>query len=337
METNIYKLLELEPTVKDVTTIVATAKKKVAEWNSYANHPKKKMMVKGMVAAFNNIISNVIADPNILEDHENEFIKLRDEENRELEKSIRDLIPILVANGEIEEIQLDALVKTHIQFTKNDILRILGARIKQTYIDDGIEELDKSMFNGIAINLDVLKKDDLYDFLGLDRESNLKDIVKKRKEIYDDNQKHSVKNDKVTATGLLCGSVSQVLCDDNMRKKYNKSLDNLVFKSIYVKIDLAALKNKTINSNQYKVLLDDCAIKGIEKIKAEYYIDKYCKNKGIAIYKPTDSNFFNPQPVVHVINQKRCPQCHSIGCEHSGILLKYTLNDNFCAFCTKVK
>jgi len=311
METNYYKLLELEPTVKDANTIVATANKKIAEWNSYVTNPKKKLLVPGMVASFKKIIEEVGKNPQILEKHAAEFIKLQIEEKREQEKAIRDSSSMLVVNGEIDEATLDSLVKKHSQYSKADILKILGARIKQkrafSYVDDGVQELERSTFNNIVSNLETVNKIDLYDFLGLKPTSSAQEIETNRKKIYNDNSSNTNITPQKTATGDLCGLVSSVLGDENKRKSYHKSLDNLVFTDIFAKIDQATLTNKIINPDQYKILLDDCAKKRIAKDKAEYYIFKHCEKKNVVIVEPSGSDFAD-QVTCRICSASNTPQ-----------------------------
>jgi hypothetical protein len=303
METeNYYKLLEIEPTVRDVNVIVSTAKKRIAEWNAAVNHPTKKMRVKEMVTAFNKIIEDVTKNPQILEDHAAEFIKMQIEEKKEQEKAIKDSASMLVTNGKIYEAALDSLAKKYSQYSKADILEILGARIKQekkfSYVDDGISELEGSQFKGIVENLKVVNEKnapdyDLYDFLEIAKTSSIKEITAKRMTKQTENATKMIKDAKVTATGLLCGSVSSVLEDEKKRKQYDKSLEMLVFTDIYNNINLIAQSNKTINPDQYKKLLDTCTKKRIATDKAEYYIFKYCKEKNVIIIEPNDDSFVN--------------------------------------------
>lgn len=338
MEKNYYKLLEIEPTVKDVNTIVSVAKKKISEWNAKVNGPKG-LMAQEMVRVFHQIINKITENPQILEQHAAEFIKLRAEEKREQEKAIRDSASMLVTNGEIDEAALDSLTKKYSQYSKADILKILGARIKQkktfSYVDDGISELDRSLFKDIAANLEAVKKNDLYDFLGLKATSSLQEIEAKRMLIHTENKNTMTKDAKVTATGKLCGHVSTVFGSETKRKSYHKSLENLVFTDIYNKIQLATQANKIINPDQYKILLEDCTKKRIAKNKAEYYIFKYCEQRKVIIIEPNDGGFANqvtcricaasnsPQATVCMVCAfpltVTCPNCGKTSSDHKEL------------------
>lgn len=189
-------------------------------------------------------------------------------------------------------------------YTKDEILRILGVRIKQkktfSYVDDGITELGGSVFSEIVQNLSIVNKKDLYDFLDVKIASSAQQIEKRRQELYTINSNNANKDTKVTATGKLLGHVSSVLGNDMQRKQYNKALDNLVFKEVFQKIDQAFLASKIITPEQYKILLEDCSKKNISKDKAEYYIFHYCEKKGMTVVEPKDNDF---------VNQKTCRIC----------------------------
>ena len=288
MNINIFKELELDPKVKDVKTIVDAANKKISDWNKLANHPTKKLLIPTMVANFKAIIDEVSRNPQILDEHAKEFVKLQQEEKREQEKALRDAASMLVVNGEIDEKVLDNLTKQYSQYSKDEILKILGARIKQKkvfkYVDDGVKELEKSMFNEINSNLKIVNKKNLYDFLNLKPTSSLNEIQAKKDEKYKECQDHATKTPEVTAAGLLCGQISAVLCNDDKRKSYHKSLENIVFADIKVIIDQVALSNtKIIYPEQYKTLVDDCAKKGIDYYKAEFFIYQYCETKNVTV------------------------------------------------------
>lgn len=297
METNYYILLELDPSVRDINIIKSTAKAKISEWNKAVNNPKKKFLVADKVALYNKIIKDIEGNPECLKEHAAAYRTIKEKQKQEAEKAIREAAKVLIINGEIHESDLKILTKEHTQYTENEILKILGAKIKQKkvfkYTDDGIKELLPSVFKDISKNLEVIGKKDLYDFLGLKRTSSSKELEAKRADIYAINSKNANKDNIVTATGALCGICQSIFNDEEKRKNYNKTLDNLVFVDIKAKIDSATRTIKIINPDQYKILLSDCAAKGISKEKAEYYIYSHCETKQVTIIEPSDSNFLN--------------------------------------------
>ena len=297
METNYYILLELDPSVRDINVIKSTAKTKISEWNKAVNNPNKKFLVAEKVALYKKIIKDMEEYPECLKEHAAAYKIIKEKEKQEAEKAIREASKVLVINGEIHGNDLNSLKKKYTQYTENEILKILGARIKQKkvfkYADDGVKELELSLFKDIVKNLEVIGKKDLYDFLGLKKTSSSKELEARRVIIYTNNSKNANKDSAVTATGILCGLCKSIFSDEEKRKSYNKTLDNIVFADIKSKIDSATGTIKIINPDQYKILLSDCAAKGINKDKAEFIIYTYCESKKITIIESSDSSFQN--------------------------------------------
>ena len=338
---NIYIELEITPTIKDEKSIIDAANKKIKEWNSFVNHPKKKLLVKEKVKLYKDIISK-IKEPGVIEQHASEYKAIKKQERITQEKELREEASLLTANGEIESNHLTKLKQKYTAYTEKEILSILGVSIKKEkefkYKEDNIPEIERSIMSQIETNLTTVVKANLYDFLGVSKTSSSQEIEIQRVCIYKTNSENINKDAVNTATGFLCGCCKDLLlntANPQKRKSYDKSVENSIFKDVKEKITTLTSSTKHITTEQYLILLQECAKRGIAKDKSEYYIYRFAKESKATILEGDNNSLKDVVScrICSALNSKsskvckscafpivvQCPQCDKISSDYNEL------------------
>jgi len=306
MRENYYILLELDPSINDDATINAAITSKQQAWSLERNHP-----TKGSIAQQNlgqlSAIRTILLDAKNRDTEAEEAKKILVAKEQEKNKDLITSGSILVKNGEISENDLKALLKKSKfkDFTEEQALKILKARIKKeeiTYTDDGIQRLDESVIKKIRTDLNIVGKKDLFDFLSLSPTSSYTVLIQKANEVYKKSSQDANKTAEITATNSLASTCQTYLRDENIKKRYQKSLEYESFSEINELIDLAA-NDKMVDASEFQNLILICTNKGIQVDRAEYYIAEYCKKKSFVLLKGENPEYKK---------QIQCSVCHRL-------------------------
>ncbi|MDR0537648.1 MAG: hypothetical protein LBH04_06370 [Tannerellaceae bacterium] len=279
MRDNYYILLELDPSVRDEASINKAITAKQQQWSSERNHPTKGNLAQQYLGKLSDI-KTVLLNPELRNTEAEEAKKILLVEKEEKNKKLKTAASILVKNGEIKENDLKALAKKF-KLLENEITTILKVRVikeEVTYKDDGIQLLDESVIKKIRSDLNLIRKKDLFDFLGLLPTSSCTVLWKKATEIYNQSSRNANKTAEITATNSLATTCLTYLKDETVKKRYQKSLQYESFDEIKELIDLAA-NDGSINVAEYQKLIAACTEKGLPLDRAEFYIYDYCLKK----------------------------------------------------------
>ena len=277
---NYYILLELDPAVRDEASINDAIGNKAGQWSRDRNHPRKGTVAQKYLGMLPDI-KKVLLDPVTREAEADEALKILLDEKAKNESKLIMAAKGLIRNGVIKEDDLKTLAKKF-NFTEDEVERILKVRVIQTPKDDGIEMLDESMMMGIRSDLNVIGKNDLFEFLGLYHTSSCTDLVNEATEMYNKYSKNANKTAEVTATVSLSNICIQRLKDEASKEKYLKSLHYEYFGDIKELIDIWA-SNGSIDAANYQTLASMAEDKEIPPERANFFIYDYCCKKGLEI------------------------------------------------------
>jgi len=316
MRENYYILLELNPSIKDDATINAAITSKQQAWSSDRNHPTKGSIAQQNLGKLSDIRS-VLLNPDLREKEAEEAKKVLVAKEQEKNKDLITSGSILVKNGEISENDLKALLKKSKfkDFTEEQALKILKARIKKeenTYKDDGVQLLDESVIKKIRTDLNIVSKKDLFDFLSLSPTSSCTLFIQKANEIYNSSSRNANKTAEITATNSLATTCQTYLKDENIKKRYQKSLEFESFSEINELIDLAA-NDRIIDASEFQNLILTCTNKGIQVDRAEHYIFEYCKKKGLPAPLKSENAEYKKQIQCGVCHRLNDPSANNCG------------------------
>lgn len=314
MATNIYKFLGLDPGTPDNAVLKALQKEKQKWSNKMSQQPER---AKAKLDQVKELEAEFKANPNMLAQHRKLFKTLQEEEKKAQEKSLREEARIFVVNGEIEETHLKALQKKNPAFTLEEILRILGARLKtKRRRPTGGEEkgklIDRFIYKGIQDQLKTLGKNDLYDFLGLRRTASIAEIKQRNEEMY-----NKVQRGTISATGdvakELTGKVMTWLYTEDKRQDYDRTLNNEAFQNVARMMDQITAASRLIQPGQYRMLVEECTRQGMPLARAEGLIWDYAEEKGITIIDGGDSSSVETCRFCGSLNDRNATVCKECG------------------------
>ncbi len=315
MNENIYDFLNLSPK-EGADKVKAELDAQIRKWTNQLT--KQAARAKEKLAVLKAFKAELESNPNMLKEHADKYKELIKQKRQQQEKAIRDAAAIFVINGQIEEAALAELARHNSAFTKEEILEIIGAKIKKKkefkYKPTGSgREIDSTLFKRIQEDLIKVRKRDLYDFLSVPSNAPASLIQKICDEKYAENQKRP-NNDEKTTVNSLVGHCKTQLLDPAKRADYDYTCENQVFADVKAKIErIASGSDRIIRPEQYKTLLEECTKKGMSFDKAEYMIYTTADSLKVTIVEPADNSNVQLCRFCGAINPKGARVCKSCG------------------------
>ena len=315
MEENIYEFLGLTP--KDGEAKVrAELDNQIKKWNNQMT--RQAARAKAKLAVLKKFKADLDANPNMLKEHADKYASLIAKKKQEQEKAIREEAAIYVLNGEIEETALAELARKNTAYTKDEILAIIGAKVKQKkefkYKETGRgKDMDPTLFKRVCEELAKAKKRDLYDFLCVPPSAPASLIEKIANEKYAENQNKPATDEKAVINNLI-GYCKTLLLKEDARADYDYTCGNQVFAGVKTKIEcIAAGSDRIIRPEQYNVLLEECTRSGMSYDKAEYMIHKTAEACKVTISGLSDDSCTQKCRFCGSLNTKNAKECRNCG------------------------
>ncbi|MBR5147034.1 MAG: zinc ribbon domain-containing protein [Bacteroidales bacterium] len=313
MEENIYIYLKMSPKDGD-EAVLKKLEDEINSWNKKRSTQPERANSK--LAVLNAFKKELASNPNMLKEHADKSEELKKCQRIEQEKAIREDAKIYVVNGEIEESFLNDLAKRNSIYTKEEILKIIGARIKKKKVfvnSDPGQFMDRSLYDCICKDLSKVGKRSLYDFLSLPNNASEDEIKKTADKIFTD-YVNKPDNDIKSAVNQCVGYCKAYLSDKAKRDDYNFTLANVAFDDVRKKIEyIAASSDKIIRPEQYKGLLEECTKKGMAYSKAEAMIHITAEQQKVTIVEASDSNSIKICRFCGSLNSGDAQVCKSCG------------------------
>lgn len=315
MEENIYEYLNLTPAKGDDDKVKQELEAQIKKWTNQLT--RQAARAKAKLDVLKRFKSELETNPNMLKEHADKYALLIKQKRQQQEKNIREDAAIFVVNGQIEESALAEMAKKNPAFTRDEILKIIGATIKQKkvfkYKETGNgKEMDSTLFKRIIEELAKVKKRDLYDFLSVPPTAPASQIGKICDDLYAENQKRPANDEKATINTLI-GHCKTQLLDAGKRADYDYTCGNQSFAGVRSKIErIAAGSERIIRPEQYKALLEECTESGMHRDKAEYMIYTTADKLKVTIVEPADSGSLQMCRFCGALNPagaKVCKQC----------------------------
>jgi len=212
-------------------------------------------------------------------------------------------------------------------------------------LDDTQEILKLKEKKNIEDYLKTLRKNDLYDFLGLTKNDSLNELQRKQKELYSKAQGSTNKTSETTAQGKLGGF--NIFENEASKKNYDIYLATKdIWDEIkYLKEGYGLLEMQEMELLKYaeriKTALSTTDIDFIELLLAEGLKHLGIKTSGGLGDKPDlEICPHCGKPYVNDKNPKACPNCKEpleIVCWNCGGKAPYTVKKNTCPSCEAAK
>lgn len=313
MEENIYSYLKMSPDDSDAA-VIKKLEDEIGKWIKM--RPKQPERATAKLAILNGFKNELANNPNMLKEHADKLDELVKQKRLEQEKAIREDARIYVVNGEIEEAFLNELAKRNSAYSKEEILKIIGAKIKKkkVFINSVTGKfMDPSIYNRICEDLKKLEKRSLYDFLSLPINASASVIKATCTKIFNDNVCKPDNDIKSAVSGCI-GYCQAYLLDDSKRVDYDYTLSNEAFESTRKKIEhIGAGSDRIIRPEQYKALFEECTKKGMPYDKAETMIHITAEQYKVTIIEPADNNSIQMCRFCGALNSKGSRVCKSCG------------------------
>ncbi len=320
---NVYEILELDIGEKSITNIRKRLEERKRIWSKWKNQgtPKQKAKAEDYFDWLLEL-EKVISNKEQLEKDRLEYLKREKEKKEEFYKTLDEMIGFLSDKNISDETYKTFLKRFKGKLEQSDI----DSRLKKKKFTVGEEKgsskqrskkskstLESSEAKDIAERINELEKRDLYDFLGLHKNSSLKCLQERAKEMWSDSQgKTDTLNTRISQ---LAGRSKTIFSSKEKKEKYDNilSLSNLT--SLDHILELAGsdgiltegeISKLLIAGKKYGISIDD---------SREYIEEKAYKRK----WKILGEKTFEPPKLLECgfcgeladnENQERCKKCN---------------------------
>lgn len=338
---NYYILLDLNPKEEDSIVITSAIKKKQAEWTKLRNHPTKGNWANQQLRLLKDIRA-IMGDIIMRKKESDAAEKIIVDRQQKLYQELDIAIAIFSSKGFIWEIEIkDLQAKSRFKnFSINDIKKRVIVEIKTKIKNDKkseIKPIDKTLAFRIAVNLKIIGKTDLYDFLEVAKSSSLSTINKQIEIIDKANKKKASKTAEVTAIGELIGHCKSIFKTEKNQKKYNRTLALERFKELDPLLDIAGMDG-IVRPSEFAEILKQTRHLALKKQEISNYIEEYCNHKGW-IFQPAEIVLDNliDCSSCGIINSKKARNCVNCGfplvVDCPNCKFKNSSNDKSCTDC----
>lgn len=289
---NIFQIIKPVYTYKPGAPVneeeVKTALKKMRSRSATMN-PK-------LSKEISDILKQVDATPGLIAQHAREFGDL---EKKAVEKAREDLrreAALLVVAGTIDAKQLDALVAKYKDFSRDEVLQIIGARVRAPRTFkwspppgyDRVPELSSTVMDDISRNLAEVHCASLYEVIGVPENASQDAISTASDSAYESWKDKQASNPEKVPRINLIGYCKTLLLSAADRASYDKTVGNQAFKPVEEAIALIAKGSaRVIDGRALQQMLKQCIDGGMGRDEAEYKIYHKAEACGVTIIEST--------------------------------------------------
>lgn len=232
--------------------------------------------------------------------------------------------------------------KSATYFTEEEFFQAIGflSGLGVKIIDNTDVKIPFDKFQKADKLLEPLKKQDLYDYLGLDKTASQTEIQDTAKKVYQESQKTSDLKKKQSGS-QLDGVIKGILCDQQVRKAYDQylAIKSQVWDEFAQRKDFGI---KEITMSEYEEYTQTVISQlKISIEEAEKILAIGCKYFQLTIVGKSDENSFEYCPFddcgkLYVKGAKSCPHCGrslEVICWNCRQLTRITKEDKGCSAC----
>jgi hypothetical protein len=273
---NFYILLDLLLDADEIT-IKAAIKRKREDLNKLRSNPMRATEASKSLAVLSQAEA-VMLDPKKRRQEATDAQRERADKKKEASANLDRDIQLHAAKGYLTEKEFAHLVDKYksCDFSKGEIrARItvpVGTVLKPT--------LEQSVADRISAQLRVLKKKNLYDFLGLPHDTRRAQLVTQARHEETENRRNNNKTAEVTATDALCGLCLKIFGTDDQRERYDNTLADEAWRSLEQTVTLAGEAERGFETATVEILVERAREHGLSKTEFILRLRKFAKDKG---------------------------------------------------------
>ncbi|MBN2694648.1 ankyrin repeat domain-containing protein [bacterium] len=300
---NFYILLELNltPPEESESVILEAIQNKQRDWSKLRNHPSKGREAQYFLSLLKEM-KVVMLDPVQRKIEANDALKKTVSDKKRDEEDLDDVIRIVSSKSFVLESELSEIFRKFPNFSENEIKNRIPVSIKKESLNttssikkegrvsdlkpEGL--LSDSIVKKIDESLMFLKKKDIYDFLGLNQNSNLIILRKKAEELYLQNNRVSNKTAEVTSTSELLGFSTSIFKSDESKKQYDDTLRYYNLKQLDRFIEIAGIDG-SIHPAELDEIVKQARLFSISEKDCQNYVESFCNSRGWSL--STDTSY----------------------------------------------
>lgn len=290
---NYYFILELsiDSPEENETALLEVIEKKRQFWSKNRDHPTRKREYQ----LYLSLVSDMKTVMTDRAKRQAELEAAREVKRQELRDRFRDLdelIGVMTLNGYVTEKQLKKLELKFSGISAQEIRKRITVPIRQEAQQPSkpqtSERLDETARQQIETNLAHLKKDSLYDFLGVNR-SDGAEILSRRIETNNKAFFNEMRKDaNFGASQELNGLCKVILLSETKRRQYDNELKLAALKKVDTIIDVLSADGE-LTAEKYNNLVLIASQSGADPADAGAYIRELCQKRNVFLTLPTET------------------------------------------------
>ncbi|ETX02811.1 MAG: hypothetical protein ETSY1_02175 [Candidatus Entotheonella factor] len=316
---NYYLLLDLDPSIRDWSTIEAQIKAKQSQWSrDKSQSPSRARKLK----AEDNLkhlpdMHRVLQDDSLRQQEAKAAEKQLKAQRREQLGDLRRDIRALSAKGHILESEVKKLVQKYQKknLAEAAIRAEIAAKVVKDHADQNqstVKPLDRDVAQNIDENLRAIGFTDLYAFLELSRKASVQHLRQKASEIDAELKQHAHKTGEISAKQALVGHCNVVFASEDTRQSYNQSMAESGLKAVTEMMNL--IGSNVIDTQTYTALLEQGMNSGASEAQTRQHIFDVGKRRGIGVEVPSPmGETYRECGYCGAINTPDVKRCRSCG------------------------
>ena len=314
-EPNLFIDLEIDPNQPWSQEIFEKALlSKRGEWGRHVNDPdnEKKAWARIMTAR-HSVYGKIAADEQQRKTQQEQAIVLLQKKQEERVEKLKELIRISAGKGYILKGQFNQWIKEYELSESQLRALIISVRVvDEPPANSSTREakpLDKVRADRIAKNLKLLKKRDLYHFLGLPDNTPLETLRKHAEQLRNETipkRNNDIENDIILE---LLGECKVIFGSEVERARYEETLRLSAFDFLKEHVDTAAGGGTVVTANQIDDLLREASKRKLDVDEALRFIQSCAAKKFTLVL---------PETLAPAIKRmRRCPSCSKMNAENA--------------------
>ena len=314
---NYYILLDLpvDPPELNQTKVEEAIQAKKLQWSRERNLPGKGNRAKANLELVPEM-ARFLSDAENRKAEAGEALKIKREKDRKQFAALDDAIGMVSLKGYVKEEELTKLARKFKDIPEKDIRKRIKVEIRKAEKTQTAKQkpLESSLAKQIKVDLDLLGKKSLYDFLDLGQKSSERALLEEARKRDAANKRIAKKTAEVTAVGNLVGHCLNVFGSEDKRAQYHETMKMESLSDLYEAMDIAGFDG-AILAVEYDRLLKKALSSGLSTAEANEIIGEYAKKKKWAVERPSNPSVDEMFSCGHcgVVNSSKNKACSDCG------------------------
>lgn len=290
---NIFILLGIDPNQPwNQAEFERLLQEKRREWAKDLNIPNKRGIQAKQNLGLIPAIQKIAADPAIRQAQAKAANQTTATTQKDQLAQLEVNLDLLQRKGYLVQAELDQVIREFKDLFKESEIRKkvrVEIRAENTATKQRKPTLETATANVIKQRLEVLKKTDLYEFMGMDSKTAAALLRQKASDMYKDVGHKATKTADDTTAIELYGHCINIFASDTERAKYDETLRMAVYEDIKKNLDLVGRVRKVVEASQVEFILMNARKQGLNMDETIDVIRDYAISKSYSIEMPANT------------------------------------------------